>query len=132
MNSFAHYSFGAVYQWMVENIGGIRSDGPGYQRIIIAPVIDERLKNASVGYNSIRGPIGVKWSQNGGRMGSLDVTIPPNATATIHVPVARGSTLLESGRPLSQSEGVKVLKTDDHQVVLEVGSGTYRFTAAPR
>ena len=37
MNSFAHYSFGAVYQWMVENIGGIRSDGPGYRRIIIAP-----------------------------------------------------------------------------------------------
>ena len=31
MNSFAHYSFGAVYQWMVENIGGIKSDGPGLQ-----------------------------------------------------------------------------------------------------
>ena len=43
MNSFAHYSFGAVYQWMVENIGGIRSDGPAYKHMIIAPVIDERL-----------------------------------------------------------------------------------------
>ena len=37
MNSFAHYSFGAVYQWMVENIGGITSDGPAYKRIVIAP-----------------------------------------------------------------------------------------------
>ena len=38
MNSFAHYSFGAVYQWIVENIGGIRSEVPSYKHIIIAPV----------------------------------------------------------------------------------------------
>ena len=37
MNSFAHYSFGAVYQWMVENIGGIKSDGPAYKQILIEP-----------------------------------------------------------------------------------------------
>ena len=43
MNSFAHYSFGAVYQWMVENIGGIRTDGPAYKQILIAPQIDAGL-----------------------------------------------------------------------------------------
>ena len=43
MNSFAHYSFGAVYQWMVENIGGIKSDGPAYKHITIAPKLDPNL-----------------------------------------------------------------------------------------
>ena len=43
MNSFAHYSFGAVYQWMVENIGGIKSDGPAYKHITIAPELDPSL-----------------------------------------------------------------------------------------
>ena len=37
MNSFAHYSFGAVYQWMFENIGGIRQTSPGYKTVLIAP-----------------------------------------------------------------------------------------------
>ena len=43
MNSFAHYSFGAVYQWMVENIGGIKSDGPAYKQILIEPHPGGRL-----------------------------------------------------------------------------------------
>jgi alpha-L-rhamnosidase len=55
MNSFAHYSFGAVYQWMVENIGGIRSAAPSYKEIRIAPQLDDKLKSAAVAYRSIRG-----------------------------------------------------------------------------
>ena len=46
MNSFAHYSFGAVYQWMVENIGGIKSDGPAYKHIVIEPQPGGRLTHA--------------------------------------------------------------------------------------
>jgi alpha-L-rhamnosidase len=130
MNSFAHYSFGAVYQWMVENIGGIRSDGPAYKRIIIAPVIDERLKFVLLNYTSIRGPIALNWTQKGGRMTSLAVNIPANTTATVHVPAARGQVLRERGRPIAEAEGVKVLRTDADRVVVEVGSGFYQFTAA--
>src|SRR6185312_3703565 len=104
MNSFAHYSFGAVYQWMVENIGGIKSDGPAYKHVIIAPVIDERLNTVAVGYDSIRGPIGVLWSREGGRMASFEVNIPANTTATVHVPVSRGQVLLEGGRPVAAAE----------------------------
>src|SRR4029434_7600842 len=43
MNSFAHYSFGAVYQSMFENIGGIRATSPGYKTFTIAPHPDEKL-----------------------------------------------------------------------------------------
>ena len=50
MNSFAHYSFGAVYQWMVENIGGIRSEAPAYKQIVIDPRPGGRLTRAETSY----------------------------------------------------------------------------------
>ena len=117
---------------MVENIGGIKSDGPAYKHIIIAPVIDERLKTGFVSYDSIRGPVGVIWSWEGGRMASFEVNIPANTTATVHVPVARGRALLESNRPVNAVEGVKVLRTEGDRVVVEVGSGHYLFTPAAK
>ena len=52
MNSFAHYSFGAVYQWMVEELGGIRSSGPAYKDIIVAPQLDPGLTWACLLYTS--------------------------------------------------------------------------------
>jgi alpha-L-rhamnosidase len=132
MNSFAHYSFGAVYQWMVENLGGMRSDGPAYKHIIIDPVIDARLNLSSIHYNSIRGMIDVDWLQKAGRLTSLDVTIPANTTATVHVPVAPGQVLRERGRLIAEAVGVKLLRTEADRVVVEVGSGGYEFTFAPR
>src|SRR6185312_110472 len=56
MNSFAHYSFGAVYQWMVENIGGIRSsDDSAYAHILIAPHPGGTITWARTSYNSVHG-----------------------------------------------------------------------------
>jgi alpha-L-rhamnosidase len=100
MNSFAHYSFGAVYQWMVENIGGIQSDGPAYNHIVIAPQPDDKLTFADVTYDSIHGPIETHW-RKAGRKFKLKVTIPANTTAKVVMPAGGGS--------------------------FEVGSGTYNF-----
>jgi alpha-L-rhamnosidase len=85
MNSFAHYSFGAVYQWIVENIGGIHSDAVGYKRILIAPRPGGKLTSAHTVYRSIRGTIETDWKTIGGKF-VLDVTIPPNTTATVILP----------------------------------------------
>jgi alpha-L-rhamnosidase len=84
MNSFAHYSFGAVYQWMVENLGGIQSADTAYKRIIIAPQFDSRLNSADTVYDSIRGPIETHWKREGNKV-RLRVLIPPNTTAKIHL-----------------------------------------------
>ncbi len=132
MNSFAHYSFGAVYQWMVENIGGIRSEGPAYKQIAISPVRDPRLSAARTVYNSIRGPIATRWAVARDQRATLEVTIPANTTATVSVPLPRGQSLTEGGRPVTAAEGMKLLHAEDDRVVLEVGSGTYRFATAPR
>jgi len=85
MNSFAHYSFGAVYQWIVENIGGIHSEAPGYKRILIAPQPGGKLTAARTSYHSIRGLIETDWKIAGGKF-ILDVTIPVNTTATVIMP----------------------------------------------
>ena len=128
MNSFAHYSFGAVYQWMVENIGGIRSDGPAYQHIIIAPQLDGKLIDATTSYDSIRGRIETGWKRDGGNF-SLNVIIPPNTAATVYLPLnpAAANRISESGRPLESVKGVKLLRTENDRAVLEVESGSYHF-----
>ncbi|HEX4120838.1 MAG TPA: glycoside hydrolase family 78 protein [Verrucomicrobiae bacterium] len=84
MNSFAHYSFGAVYQWMVENLGGIQSADPGYKHIVIEPQFDGRLNWADTTFDSIRGRIQTHWTREGNKV-RLKVTIPANTTAKVHL-----------------------------------------------
>ena len=126
MNSFAHYSFGAVYQWMVENIGGIKSDGPGYKRIIIEPHPGGGLTHAETSYKSINGEIASAWSLQDGAI-SLNVTIPANTTATVILPVSGPDAITESNAPVSRAEGVTVGESTGKKTVLHVGSGLYAF-----
>lgn len=126
MNSFAHYSFGAVYQWMVENIGGIRAGSPSYKTITIAPVPDAKLTSANVVYKSIRGEITSRWARKAGVL-ELEVKVPANTTAVVYVPATRADDVTESGKALAQAEGVKLLRHEAGQVVVAVGSGQYRF-----
>ncbi len=126
MNSFAHYSFGAVYQWMVENIGGICSDGPAYKHIVIAPQLDPNLSWARTSYRSIRGEIASSWTRNDALV-SLEVAIPANTTATIYLPAANAQEITEGGRPLAGSLGAKLVESKPGVAVIETGSGRYSF-----
>lgn len=126
MNSFAHYSFGAVYQWMVENIGGIRSAAPAYEHIVIAPQLDDKLTFADVTYRSVRGPIESHWKKQGGGL-TLNVTIPANTVATVSLPASDAASIEESGRPLARAEGVRFLRMEGGRALLAVESGNYRF-----
>ena len=126
MNSFAHYSFGAVYQWMVENIGGIRSAAPSYKELLIAPQLDDKLTSAAVAYRSIRGQIATDWQAKDGKL-LFNVTIPANITAQVVLPAESAAAITESGQPLAQASGVQVLRVEGSNVVLSVGSGHYAF-----
>jgi len=126
MNSFAHYSFGAVYQWMVENIGGIRSDSPSYKTITIAPSVDDRLTSARTVYAGIRGKITSEWRKDGDNL-LVNVTIPANTTASVSLPAKSAAAITEGGRPLEKAEGVKHLRTEGGRTLLAVESGSYTF-----
>lgn len=85
MNSFSHYAYGAVGQWMFENIGGILHAEAGYKKIVIKPYITDKLDWAKVSYESISGKIAVSWKRDGKNV-KLDVEIPEGTTAEIYVP----------------------------------------------
>lgn len=126
MNSFAHYSFGAVYQWMVENIGGIRSDGPAFKHIIITPQPDDQLTFADTTYDSIHGPIETHWRRTGNHL-KLSVTIPANTTATVMLPSSSLLDGIRSGREGEKQSGAKFSGLRWGKVVFDTGSGTYNF-----
>ena len=126
MNSFAHYSFGAVYQWMVENLGGIRSDGVGYEHIIIAPTLDEKLRRVRVAWHSARGPIESGWERTARGL-RLRVIVPPNTTASVTVPASSLGSVTESGHALGKAPGVLSERWEGDRVWIEIGSGEYHF-----
>ena len=126
MNSFAHYSFGAVYEWMVKTIGGIDSDVPGFGHLVIAPDPGPRLTSARVEYQSVNGMIRTAWQKKGSTM-SLALDIPANVTA--HV-VFHGSTgaITESGKPAGQQPGVRMADgSAPGMPACDVGGGHYEF-----
>jgi len=126
MNSFSHYSFGAVYQWMVENLGGIRNDTPAYKTITIAPAIDEKLTSARTVYAGIRGKIISEWKKDGGNL-LVNITVPANTTATVSLPAKSAGSITEGGQPLGKADGVKFLRTEGDRTLLAVESGSYAF-----
>ena len=128
MNSFAHYSFGAVYQWMVENIGGIRSAAPSYKEILIRPELSDKLTSAKVEYRSIHGLIATDWKREENKL-RFNVIIPANTKAQVVLPAGSAAELTESGGPLDAAKGVTLVRMDGTNAVLSIGSGKYAFTA---
>lgn len=130
MNSFAHYSFGAVGQWLFEQVGGIQPLEPGFGIIRIAPQPGGKLTWARTSYESVRGRIVSNWSVEGERF-VLDVQIPANTTAEVSLPARKAEQVRESGRSLNQDECIRILGLQDGRLTLSVPSGRYQFTVEP-
>jgi alpha-L-rhamnosidase len=62
-----------------------------------------------------------------GRAFELAVEIPPNTTATVRLPGALRAEVAESGRALAAGDGITSSRQDGADVVVEAGSGLYRF-----
>ncbi|MBS1705377.1 MAG: family 78 glycoside hydrolase catalytic domain [Armatimonadetes bacterium] len=103
MNSFAHYAYGAVAGWMFKAIGGISTMDAGFGKVLIAPKIDPSLSWAKCSYDSVRGLIRCNWKKVPTGI-ELEVEVPPNVVAEVHIPSLDGKELVKS-----------------------VGSGTHRF-----
>jgi len=136
MNSFAHYSFGAVCEWMLNDLAGIQSDGPGYDKIIIHPhpptpgSIPDRqpIDWVKAHYDSIHGRIASAWRRTETQF-ELTVEIPANTTATIFLPATAAEAITESGRSLNHAVGVKYLRSENNCRVFTVIAGKYHFVA---
>ncbi len=131
MNSFNHYAYGAVGNWLYTKAAGIQSDTeiPGYKKIIIKPHITEKLSYVKAEYNSVYGKIISHWELKDGKL-RLKVIIPANTTADIHIPVKGIGQILENNSPVSGDKDIKVKGISDKWVILGAGSGEYSFEAS--
>ncbi|PYQ54947.1 MAG: hydrolase, partial [Acidobacteria bacterium] len=124
--SRSHHFFGSIVQSFYEDLAGIRGAEPGYRKIEIRPAIPTGLDHVSASYDSVRGRVAVAWRQTPPGL-RLDVTVPPTATAEVHVPASDRARVSESGLAADGSEGVRFLRMADGHAVYAVGSGEYHF-----
>ena len=127
MNSFNHYSFGAVCEWMMAYQLGICADPaqPGYQHFILQPTAGGSFSYAKGSYESAYGTIFSGWTAENGVMTSYDAVVPANTSATLYLPVEAG---------LAVYEGMEVLGTVAHNgvecICIELPAGTWHFAPA--
>jgi Glycogen debranching enzyme len=123
MNSFNHYAYGAIGDWLYRHVAGIDFDveNPGYKHFILAPHPGGGLTNAVSELESVYGKIVSKWTVVNNEFG-YEVVIPANTSASVTLPYATLAKVKLNNHPV----GSKATQ-EDHKVSLELGSGKYTF-----
>jgi alpha-L-rhamnosidase len=131
MNSFNHYAYGAVGDWMYRVMAGIEidPDEPGYQHVLVQPRPGGGFTNVKASHDSPYGTVGSAWTLDASGAFTLSADVPPNTHATIRLPRAKADAVTLDGKPLTTGNGVtSVKRADDDAVFVETGSGQYVFT----
>ncbi|HEY5406721.1 MAG TPA: family 78 glycoside hydrolase catalytic domain [Ginsengibacter sp.] len=130
MNSFNHYSYGAIGDWMYRSMAGIDTyeDKPGYKHIKIEPHVGGNFTNVSASLDTYYGKLSNTWKVEGNML-TMDVEIPVNTTATVYVPASSANSVTENGLSLNTVKDIKISGIENGYVVLELGSGKYHFIA---
>jgi len=128
MNSFNHYAYGAIGDWMYRVVAGLDTydDAPGYKHIKIQPHIGGGLTNVSASLQTYYGKASSGWKVEGNKI-IMDIEIPANTTATVFVPALNKETITENGNAVSSSKDMQVTGTENGYVILKVNSGKYHF-----
>ena len=119
MNSFNHYAYGAIGEWLYRVVAGIEIDeqNPGYKHAILAPRPGGSLTWASGSYESVYGTVSTAWEQHQDTV-TLTVRVPFNATASI---------ILEKGAQAPESD-LSFRPNADGLLEALAGSGTWAVT----
>lgn len=131
MNSFNHYAYGAVGDWMFGNLGGIQALEPAYKSARIAPLIGYGgLTSARATQQTAFGQFVTEWNTTAEAM-VLKVEIPANTTARVLLPSSKGSPVYEGTDPAATATGVQFLQYENNASVYAVESGVYVFSWKP-
>ncbi len=128
MNSFNHYAYGAIGEWMYRVSAGIDIDPqqPGYKHVLIQPQPGGGLTFVKASVHSMYGQVASAWEIKDGKF-TLRVEIPANTTATVRLPKAKLEQVTENGTPFQASPGVSHALQLEDAVTAELGSGVYVF-----
>ena len=125
MNSYNHYAYGAVADWIYRYAAGIdaSSEDPGFHTVVLHPHFDQRLGSLSFTYDSAYGAIHSEWVVRGSAA-EWRVTIPANATGWIAQQDAPAFKL--NGKPLAHAHLAE--RRLDGRVGLVLQPGAYTLT----
>jgi alpha-L-rhamnosidase len=137
MNSHNHPMFGSVGTWLYQALVGISQteESSGFRNILIRPQMVRDLRYVSGSIYTPRGMVACSWTKSDRNI-SLDVAIPVNAQAEIHLPKSRweGITLKENGKQiydgqkfLTGEQGILMVEETENEVIIRTGSGRYTF-----
>ncbi|WP_114782940.1 family 78 glycoside hydrolase catalytic domain [Botryobacter ruber] len=123
-----HLMLGHLMEWFYSGLGGIRpaENSVAFNEIDIRPEPVGNVTSSNVSYDSPYGTISTDWNKNGETF-ELNVAIPANTTATIHLPASEKAQLFEGGKPVAGNKDLQQLGHKEGRAQLKVGSGTYKF-----
>lgn len=127
MNSFNHYSLGAVGTWMLGYQAGIYAGDAGYSDFVLQPQQGGEFKFTSATFDSTYGKIKSEWTSDGeGNLLTYECAVPANTTATLYLDVNEGALYT-----FEEIKGVKYEGMVEHNGVrcakFTLISGGYRF-----
>jgi alpha-L-rhamnosidase len=123
MNSYSHYAYGALGEWLFSDVAGIDLIDVAFKRIRVRPRIGGGLTHAEATHQCIHGRIASAWKLEGDTV-ILSVEIPANTTAQIWIPTDDPKSLRENGAAWAGT-----VAAQPGYALIDVGSGTYQFTA---
>lgn len=128
MNSFNHYAYGSIGDWMYSVVAGLNIDEkmPAYKHSIVRPMPGGGLKHAGARIATMYGRLACAWRLKG-RVLEMHVVVPQNTTASVRIPRAKLPEVCEGGKPLSGASGISEARQNGADVVCEAGSGKYVF-----
>lgn len=126
MNSFNHYAYGAVEEWIMSHNLGIQRDEaqPAYKHILLQPEVNASFGRAKGGFQTPYGDVSLGWEAKAGGA-EIKFTIPANTTATFTLPVAKKDDL----KIVKGKQGVAKKSYADGKAVYELKAGDYEFAA---
>ena len=127
MNSFNHYAYGAIGEWMYSYIAGIKIDElhPGYKHFYLEPHVGGELTNASASINTLYGKVVSNWTDDGNTF-NYSVEIPANTTSTMVLENAEEDTIEINDSMLKESKSIKYSR-EGNTIKIELGSGKYQI-----
>jgi alpha-L-rhamnosidase len=126
MNSFNHYAYGAIGEWLYATVAGISELAPGFKKILLRPQPHNKLTHASATLNTPYGIVSSAWKRTK-KTFTWTVVVPPNTTATVVPPSASLDDVRIANKPWRDVEGVTATTHDGHPA-LTLLPGRYTFT----
>lgn len=126
MNSFNHYAYGAIGDWMYRVSAGIETTSPGYRHLLIQPHPTTQLAYSKASFESQYGTVASGWERKDGKI-VVRVQIPVNSSATILLPAKSASQVTENGKSLVENKNLSGITGSGSSIKLEAGSGNYTF-----